>query len=59
MKTYLDKKGIKFEDERLNKAINVVALAKGGKEKMDFLLSYLTSESIDAINAKRYIIGIP
>lgn len=59
MKTYLDKKGIKFKDERLNKAINVVALAKGGKEKMDFLFSYLTSEAIEAINAKRYIICIP
>lgn len=59
MKTYLDKKGIKFADERLNHAINLVSLAKGGREKMDFLLNHLTEESIEAINAKRYIVCIP
>ena len=59
MKTYLDRKGIKFEDERLNKVINLVSLAKGGKEVMDFLLSHLTNEAIEAMNAKRYIVSIP
>lgn len=59
MERYLDKKGVKFEDERLNCVIDVTSLAKGGKEKMDFLIDNLTPEAINVINSKQNIISVP
>ena len=59
MEKYLDKKGVKFEDERLNCAINITSLAKGGREKMDFLIDNLTSEAIRIIDSKQNVISVP
>lgn len=59
MERYLDRKGIKFEDERLNCAINITSLAKGGREKMDFLIDNLTSEAIRIIDSKQNVISVP
>lgn len=59
MDRYLDRKNVKFEDERLNCAIDVVALAKNGSEKMDFLIDNLTVEAIEIINSKQNVNCIP
>ena len=59
MRSYLDKKKIKFKDERLNCAINLCALAVDGKKKMDYLIDHLTSETIEVIDSKQHIYGVP
>ena len=59
LKSYLEKKGIKFKDERLNCAIDLCALAPYGSKKMDFLIDHLTEETIEAINTKNHIYGVP
>lgn len=59
MVSYLEEKGVKFEDERLNAAIEMISMCKKGKKLMDFFVSSLTEEAIEAINSKRYINNIP
>lgn len=59
MDSYLKKKGVKFEDERLNCAIDTIAVAHGAKKKLDLLINNLTQEAIEAINSKIGIGDIP
>ena len=59
MSSYLEKKGIKFADERLNHAINVIALAKGGEKKLNLLFDKLTPEAIQVIDSKKFIDQVP
>lgn len=59
MKGYLDKKKIKFEDERLNCAINMTSLAPYGAKQLDRLFNVLTCEAITAINSRQCVTNIP
>lgn len=59
MERYLERKGIKFEDERLNSAIDITSLAKGGEDKMNFLIDNLNEEAIDVINSKQFVMSVP
>lgn len=56
---YLDRKNIKFEDERLNCCINTIAIAVGAKKKLNFLIDNLNDLGIEAINSKQYIKNVP
>lgn len=58
MHDFLEEKGVKFEDERLNAAINMVALTKEGKKKMNFLIDNLSVEAIRVIDSKQYVYNI-
>lgn len=59
MISYLEEKGVKFEDERLNVAVEMISMCKKGRKLMDFFISNLTEEAIEAINSKQYINNIP
>lgn len=59
MGSYLDKKGIKFVDERLNCAFNTIAVTSKGRRSLDFIMKNLTSDAIEAINSNQYINEIP
>lgn len=57
--SYLDKKNIKFEDERLNCCIDTIAIAVGARKKLNFLIDNLNDLGIEAINSKQYIKNVP
>ena len=59
MEKYLENKDFKFEDERLNCAIDTICVTYTGKEKIDFLFDKLTDESVQIINSNLYVSDVP
>ena len=59
MKDYLNQKGIRFEDERLNSAINLCSSCPKGKKWMDLLTDNLTEKTIEVIDSKFSVKNIP